>query len=258
MLTIQGKSGLLVYKQVGENYKTYENNETGPGSRLVSTVEALDRVVPGTIFRVNVENREISFGLDHRVIGTFISFEDGKLKLLAADVPQGFIKRPTGQVVLTIDVGTPVLESINGGDNKFAGLAGDVLKRVKTGEKITARGEYDPDIIDVIQIGEPKRKIERYAGQTRGTVRGAFISFKDGVLRIRGKGLNSPIGNEYERVMSLRIADTVPIVESIDGAEYKPVGGTDVLKTLKEGTVVTIRKVEEVILEVQIGVSKPK
>ncbi len=40
-LTIEGKSGLLVYERVGENYKTYQNNEDGPGSKLVNTVEAL-------------------------------------------------------------------------------------------------------------------------------------------------------------------------------------------------------------------------
>ena len=50
-------------------------------------------------------------------------------------------------------------------------------------------------------------------------------------------------------------ADNVPIAESIDGGAYKPVG-VDALKAVKEGEIITIRKVEEVILEIQIGVAK--
>ncbi len=256
-LTIQGKTGPLVYKQIGANYKSFENNENGPGSKLVGTADALGRLALGTVIRVNVEDREISFGLDHRVTGTFESFNEGKLNLLAAEAPPSFVKKPTGNVALTIDPNTPVLVSTAGGDYKFAGLAGTVLKTVKKGEVVTARSEYDPDIIEVIQIGEPNRRMERYVGQSRGTVRGTVVSFKDGVLRIRGKGVTSLAANEYERVIATRIADGVPIVESIDGGEYQP-AGAEALKTFKEGTVVTIRKVEGVILEVQIGVPNKK
>ncbi len=254
-LTIKGKSGLVIYQQVGANYQTFENNEDGPGSRLVETVAALSRVVPGTVFQVHVGDREIFYGLDHRVIGMFESYQDGKLVLVAADVPPGFIKKPTGKVTLTIDPGIPVLESINGGDYKHAGTAGAVLKTVKQGAMLTARSEFDAEIIEVIQIGDPKRRMERYIGQTRGTVRGAFVSFNDGVLRIRGKGVTSLATNEYERLINLRIADRIPIVESTDGGAYEP-AGTDALKGVQEGAIVTIRRVEGFILEIQIGVAK--
>jgi len=254
-LTLQGKSGLLAYPGVGESYQIYVNNEDGPGSKLVAALEALSRVMPGTAVYVNVDSREISFGLDHRVIGTFVSYTDGKLHLVAADVPPGFVQRPSGDIALWIERGIPVLESIQGGPYAFAGPAGEVLKTVKPGTLVTARSEFDPDVIEVIQLGKTQRKIERYVGQTRGTVRGTFMSFKDGVLRMRGKGVNSLAANEYDRVMNLRIADSVPIAESIDGGAYQP-AGVAALTSLKEGTIVTVRKAEEVILDIQIGVAK--
>jgi len=266
-LTIKGKSGLLVYEHVGENYRTYQNNEEGPGSKRVGTVEALtgsklpgtvnslSRVLPGTVVQVNTEDREISFGSDHRVIGTLVSYQDGKLTLLAADAAPGFIRRQTGEVTLKIDPSTPVLESVAGGDLKIAGSAGKVLKTVKPGEAVTARSEYDVDAVEVIEIGKPRRRMERYIGQTRGPVRGTFESFKEGILRIRGKGVASQAADEYERTIAWRIADHVPIFESIDGGEYRP-ASADALKTVKEGAVITIRKVQDVLIDVRIGVAK--
>lgn len=253
-LTLQGKSGLLVY-QIGEGYRTFANNEDGPGSKLVESKVALSQLMPGMVVYVNVESREISFGLDHRVIGTFVSYTDGKLHLVAADVPPGFVQRPSGDIALSIERGIPVLASIQGSAYQFAGPADEVLKTVKPGTLVTARSEFDPNAIEVIQLGQTQRKIERYVGQTRGTVRGAFMSIKDGILRMRGKGLNSLAANEYERVMNFRIADNVPVVESIDGGAYQP-AGVAALTSLKEGTIVTVRKAEEVILEIQIGVAK--
>jgi hypothetical protein len=253
-LTLQGKSGLLVY-QIGEGYQSFANNEDGPGSKLVESKMALSQLMPGTAVYVNVGALEISFGLDHRVIGTFVSYVDGKLQLVAAEASPGFVQRPSGDIALSIERGIPVLASIQGGAYQFAGPADEVLKTVKPGTLVTARSEFDPNVIEVIQLGQTQRKIERYVGQTRGTVRGTFMSIKDGILRMRGKGLNSLAANEYERVMNFRIADSVPIVESIDGGAYQP-AGVAALTSLKEGTIVTVRKAEEVILEIQIGVAK--
>ncbi len=256
-LTIKGPAGLIEYKSIDENYKTYQNNEEGPGAKLVDTLEALRRTVPGTVIHVDVDKREISCGLDNRQIGKFVAYVDGKLHILAADAPSGFTQKPTGKVVLTIEPNTPVLESIDGGDFKFVGVAGEVLKSVKQDAITTVRSEYDPNIIEVIQIGQPKRTMERYIGQTRATVRGTFMSFQKGVLKIRGKGVTAQAANEYERGINLRIADSIPTFESIDGGQYEPTT-VAALQTLKEGTVVTIRKVEDVILEIQIGVAKTK
>lgn len=254
-LTIKGKSGSVVYKQVGKNYKAYENNEAGPGSKLVDTVEALSRVEPGTVVRVLVEKRIIYFGLDHRVIGAFESYTDGKLTLIAANAPPGFIKIPEGKVTIAVDPATPTIQSINGAHFHYAGPAGEVLKTIKAGTVITARSESDVDTVEVVQIGESKSRIERYAGQTRATIRGSFISYKDGILRLRAKGLRSRAINEYERLFNMRINDSIPIFESIDGGAYQPVNA-DTLKNLKEGMIVTVRKVEEVIIDIQIGVAK--
>lgn len=266
-LTIKGKAGLVVYENVGEKFQTFQNNENGPGSKRVGTVDALSganlegnvkslrRVIPGTVVRVNVEKSEIHFGLDHRVCGTFVSYRDGQLKLLAAAAPTGFVQERTGDVLLAIDPNIPALESINGGDLKVAGIVGEVLKTVKPGTLLTARSEYDVDIIEVIEIGEPRRRMERYIGQTRGPVRGTFVSFENSILRIHGKGVSYRADNEYVRLIAWRVPDDVPIVESIDGGRYQP-SNADALKTLKEGSIVTIRKVEDIILGVQIGVAK--
>lgn len=254
-LTIQDKARRLVYEKVGADYKTYQNNEDGPGSRKVDTFEALSRVLPGAVFRVDAEGREIYFGLDHRVIGAFESYQDGKLRLLSVDVPPGFVQEPKGDLILSIDPGIPILESIEGAPYRHVGAAGEILKNVRRGTLVTARSEYDVGIFEVIQLGEPKRKIERYVGQTRGTVRGTLVSFKDSILRIRGKGIASPASNEYERLIGVRILENIPIVESIDGGAYQP-ADLGALKAAKEGAVITVRKIEEVVLEIQIGVPK--
>lgn len=256
-LTIRSKVGPVVYQQVGANYKTFQNNELGAGSKPVDTATALAAVEPGMVVRVNVEDREIHFGLDYRVIGTFVSYKDGKLTLDAAPAPQGFVQKPSGAVELTIERTIPVLESVDRGMYTLAGTADDVLNKVKKGTVVTARSETDHDRVEVVLLGESRFRIERYAGQSRATVRGAFVSWKDGLLRIRGKGVSSLAEYEYERIIAVRILPHVPIVESIDGGEYKPVTA-EALNQLKEGTIVTIRKVEELVLEVQIGVAKPK
>src|SRR5262245_46108488 len=89
LLTLNSSAGALIYDNVGANYKSYQNNEEGPGSKLVDTVHAfsggklpgritpLTRVLPGTLVCVNVEDREIYFGFDYRVIGTFVSYGNG-------------------------------------------------------------------------------------------------------------------------------------------------------------------------------------
>lgn len=255
-LTIKGKSGLVNHKNVGKDFKTFQNNEDGPGCKPVDTVEALSRLVPGFAIRVNVEEHEITFGLDHRVIGTFVSYQGDKLNLLALEAPPGFLSKPTGNIALPLDPSTPVLESIAGGAYQFAGPAEKALKSVKLGTLVTARSEFDADKIEVIQIGESKRKIERYVGQSRGPVRGHFVSFRDGILQILGRGVRSLVANEYDRTFRARIAADIPVFESIDGGEYQLVGTAEALKNVKEGTIVTIQKVEEVVLAVQIGVAK--
>jgi len=267
LLTLKGKSGHLLFNNVGAKFKAYQNNEEGPGSRLVDTMQALSgaqlpgkirsltRVLPGTKMRVDVEKREIYFGYDFRVIGTLVSFEGGKLNLAAADVPEGFVKIPAGPVSLPIDPMTPVLESIHGGDLKFAGSAGEMLKKAKPGAVITTHSHYDPDVVEVVEIGEPKRRMERYIGETSGTVRGSFLSFKGDILRINGKGIGASLTDPYDQLIVRRVLPEVPILESVDGGPYEA-AGFDALRRAKEGTVITIRKVEDLILEIRVGLSK--
>ena len=84
---------------------------------------------------------------------------------------------------------------------------------------------------------------------------GTFVSFKDRVLRIQGKGVNLPATNEYDRLIAWRIADGIPIFESVDGGAYQP-ADIKSLESAKEDTIVTIRKIEDVIIDVKIGVAK--
>ena len=255
-LTLRGKSGgLVVHRQVGADYTTFENNEDGPGAKAVDTVAELTHAAPGTPFQIDPARSELSFGLDYRVIGNLVSYADGQLQLNSADVPPGYVARPAGRITLAIDPAIPVLESIAGARYQFAGPAGEVLKRVPKGTLLTLRSESDPAAMEVVQIGDPKQKIERYIGQTRATVRGSFVSYQAGVLRIRGKGLKPSATAEYERLMGVRVLANVPVVESVDGGPYQPVPA-DTLGTLKEGATVTIRKAEEIVLEIQIGLPR--
>jgi hypothetical protein len=268
-LTLKSKSGLIVYENVGENYKTYQNNEWGVGSRLVGTValtgaklkpnekgfeSSLDRVRPGTLVRVDVKAGEINFGFDHRIIGKLVSYDGGQLNLEAVDVPAGYVQKPAGKFSVTIDPGIPALESIDGGNLKYAGPAGEVLKAAKPGAIVTARTQ-DVDVIEVVEIGLPKNRRERYAGQARGTVRGTLVTFKDGILRIRAKPVSAAASSEYERLIARRITDDIPISESIDGAAYRP-ATVEALSAASEGTIITMHKVEDVILGIQVGVAK--
>jgi hypothetical protein len=225
------------------------------GGKLPGNITPLTRVLPGTLVRVNVADREIHFGFDYRVIGTFVSYHSGTLKLLAAEAPLGFEQIPVGEVTLQISPTTPVLESINSDYLQFAGTVAEKLNGVKPGATITARSQYDVDSIEVIEIGVPKYRLERYIGQSRGTVRGTFVSFQNEILRVHGKGVGSLSADEYSQLIVRRIRPNIPIVESIDGGPYQP-AGLEALQAAKEGTIVTIRKVEDVILEVQVGMPK--
>ena len=148
-----------------------------------------------------------------------------------------------------------MLESKDADYLKYAGTAGEVLKAAKQGSVITVRSPYDPDAFEVVEIGVPKHKMERYIGQNSGTARGALVSFKDGILRIQGKSLTPQLTSEYEVLVSRRITDDVPILESIDGGPYRPTT-IMALQAAKEGTTITLRKVENVILDVRIGIAK--
>lgn len=68
--------------------------------------------------------------------------------------------------------------------------------------------------------------------------------------------INPPIKRPTRhRLIDWRIADDIPIFESIDGGAYQP-ADIHSLESTKEGTIVTIRKIEDVILDVKIGVAK--
>lgn len=184
-----------------------------------------------------------------------LSSYDGTLKLTAPDLQPGFEDLPDERRELPVDPDVPVLQLTDADVYQYAGPAGKVLPAVKAGAVVTARSEFDPSKIEVIQVGASKRTMERYIGQSRASVRGEFVSFKNGVLRIRGKAISPLAPNEYERVMAARVDKTTSIVESTDGGEYKP-STIETLAALKEGATVTIRKAEEVVIEIQVGLPR--
>ncbi len=153
-LTIKAKSGLVVFKQVDANYKTYQDNDPGAGAKLVDTTLALSNVAPGMAMRVNVEDREIQFGLDYRVIGAFESYQDGKLIVQALEAPPGSVTKPTGTITLAVDRALPVLQSIDGGE--YQPVTSDALKNLREGTTITIR-KAEEIVIEVF-IGVANKK----------------------------------------------------------------------------------------------------
>ena len=96
-------------------------------------------------------------------------------------------------------------------------------------------------------------------GARKGSTTGTFVSFKDDRLLILGKNLGESFTKKYgNNVHFNKFRDDVPVYESVDGGEYKPIGTANkVLGNVKEGTVVTVHgEGDDNITLVQIGVPK--
>lgn len=90
-------------------------------------------------------------------------------------------------------------------------------------------------------------------------VTGTFVSFKDGRLLMLGTNLPESFTKRYGNTLPYnRFRDDVPVHESVDGGEYKPIGTANkVLGDVKEGTVLTVHgEGDDNITLIQIGVQK--
>lgn len=98
-------------------------------------------------------------------------------------------------------------------------------------------------------------------GARKDQVTGTFVSFKDGRLLAIGTNLPESFTKKYGTTLQYnKFRDDVPVHESVDGGEYKPIGTANkVLGSVKEGTVITVHgEGDDNITLVQLGVPKKK
>lgn len=172
-LTLTGRDGLLEWKNIDGNTKTFlatgEDRGEDRGYKPAATIETLGQVKPGTRVFVGTwfgyEKRSgIFIGVNgSRVSGTFVSFTQGTknagLTLIGKDLATGSFAKKYGNSLFMrpIPQDLRVEESIDGGDYKPSGTAGAVLPTVKEGTLVTVHflGEGN---ITLIQLGSPAKK----------------------------------------------------------------------------------------------------
>jgi len=159
-LTLENNAGvLLVWNKFPESKNTVkfdaEANEYKP---VVGTVAALQQVTPGTYVMVGDKYSYVRIGARiDSVVGTFVSFKDGRLLMLGTNLPESFLKRYGNSLHhsrFRDDV--PAYESIDGGEYKLIGTANQILGDVKEGTFLNIHGEGD-DNITMVQIGVVKK-----------------------------------------------------------------------------------------------------
>jgi len=160
-LTLENNAGvLLVWNKLAESKNTVkfdpEANEYKP---VVGTADALQQVTPGTYVMVGDKSAYVRIGArKDRVVGTFVSFKDGRLLMLGTNLPESFLKRYGNSLHhsrFRDDV--PAYESIDGGEYKLIGTANKILGDVKEGTILAINSEGD-DNITLVQIGVPEKK----------------------------------------------------------------------------------------------------
>ncbi len=88
--------------------------------------------------------------------------------------------------------------------------------------------------------------------QTHGT----FVSYKDGKLTLIGREeeLGPSFTKKYGTTLSPQIDPKTPVFESVDGGAFQPIGTAEVLSSVKEGTIVTLRGKNDRVNLIQLGV----
>lgn len=167
-LTLEGPSGRLVWQEIDGSAKTYlgegESSDKDRGYRPVETLDALSKVKAGTQVYVGswfgYEKRHGIFidDVPGKAIGTFVSFKDGSLSLLAKDRPAGSFSKKYGNSIFirNLPADVPVEESIDRGAYERIGTVKEVLADVAEGSVVTVHflGEGN---VTLIQIGVPKK-----------------------------------------------------------------------------------------------------
>ncbi|QDU97041.1 M56 family metallopeptidase [Lignipirellula cremea] len=167
-LTLDGPSGRLVWKEIDASTKAYlgmgESSDKDRGYRPVETLDALSKVKAGTQIYVGTwfgyEKRHGVFidDVPGKAIGTFVSFKNGSLSLLAQDRPAGSFTKKYGNslFIRNLPAGISVEESVDGGDFERIGIVKEVLADVAEGTLVTVHflGEGN---VTLIQIGVPRQ-----------------------------------------------------------------------------------------------------
>ncbi len=161
-LTLEGNAGvLLVWNKLAESKNSVKFDPVANEYKRVdgTTAAALKQVKAGTYVMVGDKSAYVRIGArKDQVVGTFVSFKDGRLLTLGKNLPESFTKRYGNNLhynKFRDDV--PAHESIDGGEYKLIGTANKVLGSVKEGTVLTVHGEGD-DNITLVQIGVPKKK----------------------------------------------------------------------------------------------------
>ena len=167
-LTLEGPSGRLVWREIDEGTKTYfgegESSDKDRGYRPVETLDALSRVKTGTQIYVGswfgYEKRHGIFidDVPGKAIGTFVSFKDGSLSLLAKDRPAGSFTKKYGNslFIRNLPADIPVEESVDGGAFERIGTVKEVLANVPEGTLVTVHFLGEGNVTQ-IQLGVPKK-----------------------------------------------------------------------------------------------------
>ncbi|MEZ6058373.1 MAG: hypothetical protein R3C01_16860 [Planctomycetaceae bacterium] len=167
-LTLEGPSGRLVWKEIDANTKSYlgegESSDQDRGYRPVETLDALSKIKPGTQVFVGswfgYEKRHgIFIGITPgKSVGTFVSYKDGSLSLLAKDRQAGSFTKKYGNSLFIRNLPTDIAveESVDGGAYEQIGTVKEVLADVAEGTVVTVHflGEGN---VTLIQLGVPKK-----------------------------------------------------------------------------------------------------
>ena len=159
-LTLENNAGvLLVWNKLAESKNTVKfNPEANEYKPVVGFADALQRVTPGTFVQVGDKSAYVRIGARiDSVVGTFVSFKDGRLLMLGTNLPESFLKRYGNSLHhsrFRDDV--PAYESIDGGEYRLIGTANKILGDVKEGTFLTIHGEGD-DNVTMVQIGVVKK-----------------------------------------------------------------------------------------------------
>ena len=155
-LTIESNAGALaVWHGITEATKTSKYDPATDGYKPVAGVAgALGEVKAGTYMMVGERRAYVRIGARaDRVVGTLVSFKDGRLLTIGKNLPESFVKRyGTNLQYNKFRDDVPVHESVDGGEYKPIGTASKVLGGVKEGTVVTVHGEGD-DNITLIELG---------------------------------------------------------------------------------------------------------
>ena len=161
LLTIQANSGAMLENRVPAGAKGFVWSNAEDKYVPVDAAEALGRAQAGNWFYVHASENNFTFRIGSRkgqTIGTFVSFQDDRLLMLARNLGGSYAKKYGNNVHFhKFRDDTPIYESVDGGEYKQVGTANKTLSTVREGTVLTVYGEGD-DNITRVEIGVADKK----------------------------------------------------------------------------------------------------